>query len=70
MKAVQNFKRVKISNNNLIAKATIYAVTSQRNLHKCMKTYESKYIKYIQAGAKLSNVKICEPTDESFLFII
>lgn len=65
MKAVNDFKEVKTVNDNVAKKVTIYAVTSQGNVHKSTKTYKSKYIKYIQAGAKLSNSRICDLTDES-----
>lgn len=43
---------------------TIYAVTSHKNIHKKKETYRSKYIKYIQAGASLTDIKICDITDD------
>lgn len=42
----------------------IYAVTSSKNLHSSKRKYESEYIEYIQAGAKISEKKICRITDD------
>ncbi|MCI8466531.1 MAG: DUF4422 domain-containing protein [Lachnospiraceae bacterium] len=42
----------------------IYAVTSSANFHKVNEKYLSYYINYIQAGAKLTDHKICELTDD------
>lgn len=50
-------------NNDI--KACIYAATSNKNLHKSTQIYNSRYIKYIQAGAKLSEERICELTDDT-----
>lgn len=43
----------------------IYAVTSINNLHTVSDSYNSRFIQYIQAGAKLSDKKICDITDDS-----
>lgn len=42
---------------------TIYAVTSHKNTHRQKEIYKSKYIKYIQAGAGLTNIVTCDITD-------
>lgn len=42
---------------------TIYAVTSHLNLHKQMKEYNSEYITYIQAGAALTDISMCDVKD-------
>lgn len=41
----------------------IYAVTSTANQHKSNQRYHSHYVKYIQAGAKLTNTRLCSLTD-------
>ncbi|MFG6332480.1 MAG: DUF4422 domain-containing protein [Lachnospiraceae bacterium] len=41
----------------------IYAVTSGGNQHKSNQTYRSDYIQYIQAGAALTDTRICKLTD-------
>lgn len=45
----------------------IYVVTSHANLHKGEKKFESKYSKYIQAGAKISDKRMeeCEFSDDT-----
>lgn len=43
----------------------IYAVTSHNDLHKSNQVYESKYVKYIQAGAGLTDIRICNCTDDT-----
>lgn len=41
----------------------VYAVTSSGNQHKNKQMYHSNYIQYIQAGAKLTDLRICDLTD-------
>ena len=43
----------------------IYAVTSTGNFRKAHRSWNSKYIKYIQAGAALTKERICELTDDT-----
>lgn len=45
-------------------KICIYAAISQWDLHKVNNTYKSDFVKYIQAGAELSDYKICDITDD------
>lgn len=42
----------------------IYAVTSATNFHATKGKWNSKYVEYIQAGAALTDVRICEITDD------
>ena len=56
----ENFKPLKSN-----AKIGIYAVRSLRDLHKSNRQYESEYIKYIWAGAKLADCKLEGITDDS-----
>lgn len=43
----------------------IYAVTSAANFHKANGSWHSKYIEYIQAGAALTERRICALTDDT-----
>lgn len=43
----------------------IYVVTSHVNQHKNKQCYRSNYIKYIQAGAKCTDIKVCDFTDDN-----
>ncbi len=61
----EDYLRCNPGQMNLHSKICIYSVTSHRNLHQCSRKYESKYIKYIQAGAKLTEEKVCEITDDT-----
>lgn len=46
-------------------KTCIYAVTSSGNLHKTDKAYQSRFVKYIQAGAALAKRRISSLTDDT-----
>ncbi len=54
-----DLKSVRTGNANVC----IYAVTSHRNQHMSGHLYNSKYIQYIQAGACLTDKKICSIVD-------
>ncbi len=43
----------------------VYAVTSANDLHTKVRAYQSKYIRYIQAGAALTDSIICNLTDNT-----
>lgn len=51
--------------NSDLVNLCIYAVTSDKNLHKSRQQYQSDYITYIQAGAKCTDVRVCDLTDDS-----
>lgn len=46
------------------ASAQIYAVTSHMNFHQTSDTWQSDYIQYIQAGAALTDKRVCSITDD------
>lgn len=59
--AQEKFRQIDRSRVNLC----IYAVTSHGNQHKNKHSYQSDYITYIQAGARCTDIRVCELTDAS-----
>lgn len=65
MNSVDTCLKNNVQYNNCSKNICIYAVTSINNLHSSNACYNSRFIQYIQAGAKNSNKKICNLTDDS-----
>lgn len=65
MLTVDNFLAGRKEQVSQPLKVCIYAVTSSGNLHEANKVYQSRYIKYLQAGAALTESRICSLADDT-----
>lgn len=65
MNRVETYLQKNIQRSSQSKNVCIYVVTSINNLHRADVSYNSRFTQYIQAGAKLSDKKICDITDDS-----
>lgn len=63
MQIVENVGEDHVHRDKGAENLRVYAVTSHKNLHKSKRLYQSKYIKYIQAGAELTDIRVGELVD-------